>query len=1249
MTEIASNIELVGYTDILLIDRATSEVVEHIRKRNQITEPFARWLLTGNLCTHNPSSQDTTSDSLTVDSNSVSLFLGSRSIPRYQTITTSCGTGEFGIYLLSTEVDIKPDTQIPPYLKADLNALSDKLVEGKNAVVYYGTPTTQNAGRTMAVDNGGCRWSALKSNPSFQTTYVKDDTDTVIIKSVVLGTAHNQLTSDGYSAHIAVRQSPSVLPQEWDNAWDNASLATSQTLRAPTVISKYLVAPFLRGTMRAGRYGDGLYTSGQFGTNSNSFINYYDLASKQAEYNSGDAAYNLAKTNGLTGETYATDPNKCISDQCSGGFAIGSGKAIRLDKGAETFSTSGVSRQVLIRYQERLAPTDASSNSAMTAMTYSGAALLFTSTEGTSIPETIYRYCAPVMVAKRGATPAEDLVEGFISLGVGTFTDATLGPTGTGVEIHKFAIRVGLWREMTANTGNLSAWIGSGSPNLIIRYGRVAVLPYAIGRTNTVNSEQAETSTTGTTYSFGTHDGSNDGTAGGNCYYLPITHILSGVSLHDWSFSTATADDLIPMLCANNNFQPGLILDDEDYTRNGDFIFAMAPNRNSSSSVASRIAMLVNDEGLNPVILNSDQHWNETHSLVMSGLTLETPITKTAEQILVVRYAYAFEIQPAPPARPLPFDVSLPSPVNATSLAITWTPTENTERYLLRRSTLSDFSEDVRLPVPSPLLGNPNSGYFLDTGLLPNRLYYYRFAAANVGGWLRPWCEDSQKTEPLIDPVVAPTDFRSATIYARSVELVWQWPQPTPLTDSSVRDDITLFFQRYRLQYQQAVEVNGVTPTLEEALASDTGWIDVDDTDSLLTDKATVSWPLIGLSPSSSYYVRIRAEIEPSYYENAHDAQSAWTGLALDTDDLPMPSAVAGIEIRRTDYDYANGTLEVVWNGQADMSFQVRYKRDDDDVEWNPANVRTVEGNRAIFANVPYAQWSQFKVRVWPFNESYPLPDDTLGDISDIIGPAEATSSAYPIARGTTESGGSLAVRPNTNTAIAYETVEINGVLTPVSTDISYGGFTESTLSRLFAQPVGTEPPAMMILSGSHTGTTNTTGYELYRQTHLKIRLGFDNSLAEGVTAAIFNDENDNTSGKCIAWKLPFELYKLDADGRTINFNPSVKLKMTLFGGREGSSDVVIGTLADVLGGALEERYVSLPFSTLQRGLVATNAEIRDQSFDYYTVEWDICASDDGEGQIVTETEQLILRLAMWGLVTDENGIRFEFQEDEEV
>ena len=1248
MADAISDVKLIGYTDVLLVDRRTNQVVEQLRQKNQITEPFARWVLTGNLCTHNPSSQDNANASLTIDSNSVSRFLGSKSIPRYQTVTSSCGNGEFGIYLLSVEAPIKADTQIPPYLGANLQGTTNKIKDAKPVLVYYGTATTQNAGNlTMAVDNGGCKWSQIASNPAFQTTYVKDDETSVTIKSIILGAAHGQLTNDGYSAHIAVRQSPSILPQGWDNSWDNATTAASNTLKAPTIISKYLVAPYLRGTIKNGRYGDGIYTTGKFGTSGSFYISYYDLASKQFEFNGAAASYDLAKVNGLTGEIYSTNPDKFVANNCSGGFAIGNGKAIRVDKGAETISSGGVgtARQVILRYQERLSPVDPASADNMTASDFINDALTFYPTENTTIPETIYKYCAPVMVAKRGATAEDDLLEVFVSLGVGTFSNSTLGPTGTGIEVHKFAIKIGKWRAATAADGDFSSLILR--ENWIIKYGRVAVLPYAIGRTNSSNSEAAETSTTGSTYTFGTYDDVNGigGTVGGYCYYLPITHILAGTSLHDWTYTeNDPVVDRVPQLCANSNFQPGLVLDAGTFERLGDCIFAMAPNPNASSTtVSTRIAMLTNDEGLNPVIVNTDQHWNETHSLVMSGLVLDTPIQKTAEQILVVRYTYAFEILPAPPARPAPFAVALPVPRNATSLRLTWNPTEHTERYILRRATISDFSDEVRVNVPSPIL-HPlqNTGMLIDTGLLPNKTYYYRLSAANGGGWLEPFCEDSQQTYALCDMPVAPSSFTTAHCYARSIELSWEWPQPTPLTDSSITDDITPYFTRFELQYQQASSGS----TLTDALASDGGWIAVEDDDLLL--KETTSATVSSLLPSQEdeetvYFFRIRARINPDYYENAGSAVSSWVGLSAATECLPEPVQVAGVEILRSDYNYSNGALRLTWNGQPDMNFYVRYKLNDSTVEWNPANVVNVATNAANITDVPYegvdsdnnaaaGQWCNPIVQIWPYNDSYPLPADrsTLDATA-----AQIASEGYALARywsGT--SGMKLAVVTNN----AYETIVIDGN----NTDVSYGGFTTASLSRLFTDA---EQAAMLTLHGDYDGGVTGADYALYHQNHLKIVLEFDNQIDAESTGTVINGTRnaaENKRARCIAWKMPFELYKKKQIGEQTSFSSSLIVKQTLYGLPSGSSYVPIGTLADVFGDGVEERcYVSNTLSTKLRPLVQTG---NTAEFTKFKVEWELTSTTSGDNAILAADEELILNLYMWGIITDSEGVRFEFR-----
>lgn len=1218
MSNITTPVELVGYTEILLVDRETKKVVRQVRQKNQITEPFARWLLTGNLATHSPTSNEQSSDMLTMDSNSVSLFLGSRSIPRFQTVLSDCGTGEFGIYLLSKDVHISPRTQIPPYLNGSLSALStSRNNDGTSVLVYYGTASSQNTGDLMmAVDNGGCKWSSVLGNPAFTTTYVKDDNNVATIRSVVLGATHAQLTDSGYNAYIAIWQSPTIIPQGWDNAWDNAA-TSSETIKAPTIIDNYLIAPFLRGTIRDGRYSDGLYTTGKFGTSLNSFISYYDLGSKQFECNGSATSYNNAKVNGLTGEVYSTDPSKFVTAECAGGYAIGNGKAIRLLNGATTLNGSGecVKRGVKIASQTRLSPNG--SGTFDPADIFSGTALESSATEGTTVPETIYKYAMPVMVAKRGVNPEDDVIEVFLSMGVGVFSDSTLGPTGTGIEIHKFTIKVGRWRTME---GTLTAAISS-DVGLVVKHGRVAVLPYAIGRAAETWSLNGGETTRGQFYTFGTYDDA------GNCYYLPITHLLNGVDLCDWTYTETDTDDRTPLYSANKNFQPGLILEPSATTglaRIGDFIFAMAPNRTMAGTVATRVAALVNDEGLRPVITNADQHWSQTHSLVMSGLTLDSPIQKSADQILVVRYTYAFEILPPKPARPVPFAVDVPDVQTATALTVTWTPTVHTERYLLRRAKLSDYSDEVRLPVPSPLISSTDGSY-LDADLLPNTTYYYRLAATNVAGYNALWCEGSHKTNPLTETVAAPSSFTASEVYARSIHLTWAWNQPTPATDSLVINDITSFFERFQLQYQTITAGDGgLEAALSAARASEEGWTDVSNT-ALLT-KTTTGLMLGSLSPLTQYYFRIRAKITPAYYENTVNAVSGWAYLSQETADLPAPEAVSGIVLTRTDYHFSTGDVEVAWQGQNDMRFKVNYKVDDVEAGYSATNLTEVQTNHVTLTGLPYGTtsspgaWDKLSVKIAPFNETHAYSESSECN-------TEETSESYVLARNI-----SADLSNPTGTLRAASNEAMGG---PASEEESYGNFSAALFPRLFAQDslAGTRYPVTLTIPGTYSEQAQS-GTPFSERSRLRVTLKFENRIAAA---------DELQAAPCLAWKMPFVLRKqVTATSAEANFTNGVKVAMTLYGCRENEEDVAIGTLNDVVDVA-GNITTTTSFSTRNRPLVAANildAQDQPQEFTSFKVEWVIETVSSGE-TLIDETETLLLELYMWGIITDSRYFEF--------
>lgn len=1203
-----NSIKLVGYTELMLVDRETSKVVKYVKQENQLTEPFARWVLAGNLCVHNTS---TATAQLAVESNPISALLGSTSLPHYQTVTTSLGTGKFGIYLMTSDVNIQKSTQIPPYVSASLGALSD-------SVAYYGSSNTSNDGKTMAPDNGSCRWSKVGLNPAYTTTYIKDDENTVSIKSVVLGARHDQRTGDSYSSYIMVRQSPVVLPPNWDNAWENAQSSSSTTLNAASSVSNFLVAPFLRTTLRDGRYGDGIYTISTEGG-----IGFFDLAEKEFETHTNGSP---TVTNGITGETYTPSTSDSAgfvsSTHCGGGFAIGGSKAIRVTKGAETIVDGvGTVRMISLEYQRKLIRSDTvQSGSGTTTETWYGTYPNLTFTPSSladimqTVPETIYKNCAPVMVAIRGTRtnivgtyvdpntgltvnrtevvddPTEDRIEIFCSVGVGTFTESTdaegYHPGGTGIELQKKVIKINAFRESVPNTDFATTLI-----NNVINYGRVAVLPYAVG---TLASPTAgatpDTSMTGARYTFGTYDPVNE------VYYLPITHIVNGLQLDSWTMKTdPTAADWVPVLCAKPDSQPGLIFDD-NFTRLGDFMFAIAPCPGNGSGVAAaRLAMLTTDDGYSPTIINSRQCWNMTQSLVMSGLTLPEPIEKTPSQILVVRYSYAFEILPLVPVQPSNFTVQPPDSDVATSLVVHWVPGERTERLRLRRSLYSTYSDETKLYVKSPLLF-PDNGEYIDTKLRPNTAYFYRIRGENSSSMLAvaatDWTTVSAVTKPLIETVVTPSPFQMTEVSFRYVELAWAWNQPTPETDPLIANDITDYFDTYTLQYKLAPALaEGETEYASTVYDDPDGWTTV-TANTNLQDLHTTSCRVTALTPKQTYLFRLRAEIEPSTYSNPQDAVSPWIGISQTMNDLPVPALVTDIVVRRTDYNYNVGVIEMSWPGQLEMEFAVDYIVDSE----YTATPTTVADNMLVFntmdADGATSVWSDFQYKIVPFNETHEIPED-------VTALAAITSTGTSTGLALCRDGDSTVIVENNiyagadlNNLILYE----NALGEPA---VEGQGFTQTEISRLFAQGTIDGTPVSALLYGDTVANDTAVGYQKY----IRIRLG--------ITAPTL------TAYQTVSWKFPFEiLHRIN--GVAAEFPTGTRLRFNVYGqyltDGEVTSEVCLGTLNNIPGiegttpdFSLTSMVNGIAFTTRNRTLafVPTDSDPAINGYyDRYIAEW---------------------------------------------
>lgn len=617
-------VELVGIVNVYVLDDE-DRVVQRRTVYNQITEPYARWLLFGNLGTH----YTTTIFDQEHSGNGISHLLYSSPYKKttdptildpnlkegYQIVTGVCGQDDysmsgvrsdriprFAIYALDCDIDIKPNTVFLPVYNPDLQTLSfDHLScysnpEQREETVYTFAPSTRHRG-----------WSRVRSNPIFTTSYMRSY-GTIEVKSVVLGASYKSASES--LPCITVRQSPSEIPLEWEAEQDGED-------------GVYLIAPFIRtsrvssrsedyktldGLYDGDRFGDGLYGTGYTSDGQGDNITFWNYGTNSFFTSSGGVVHNP-----VTNEDFATSKAGFVHDEIAGGFALGYGKAIRADKGNNEFSENRcIGRSVIFRMQEKL--TDyAEVKEYETPVLYA--------TEGTSIPETIYTYNSPVMVAKRGESTADDRIEVFVSLGVGTFTEYTdengfYHPGGTGVEVHKLVLYIDHYRYTTTTL----EMVLEDNPEFLVNYGRVAVLPYAIG------FRLDDSRDSGLTYLAGSYDAPWD------TYYLPITHILSGVDTLDWSFN---GNGLEPMLCATKRQQPGVVY----YGCGWEFIRACLLGFDDT-----RLVYLSVYDGYLPIAVNRLQRWSTFAGMVLSGVSLDEPIIKEEGQRLVINYSYGFRI-----------------------------------------------------------------------------------------------------------------------------------------------------------------------------------------------------------------------------------------------------------------------------------------------------------------------------------------------------------------------------------------------------------------------------------------------------------------------------------------------------------------------------------------------------------------------------------------------------------------------------
>jgi hypothetical protein len=681
--DLNSTSSLSGIIDVFLVDKETKKIVKHVRKKNQITEAFARWVLAGNLGTPNSGyvvntgSSNNNTITQNMSSNPISVALSSKCVAKYQTIfSVAAGAGggsNFGIYLLDTPTRVLSHTQIPQYTDASLTSAHP-------AVAFYGTYDTEDEGPyTMSMNDGGSKWTTIGSPPGHMTTYMKTD-GTATVHSIIFGAFH------GGRGYLSTLQSPAVLPSGWDNTWAGFNAAGSSTQLGSDVIkNEWLLAPFSSKTTINSRRGTCMYavslSGGSYVDSGNYYMGFYDLSSKQFEFNTAAEQ----KTNGLTSEKYQTNTGAMVPQRMWGGISIGNGKVIRVDKGADT----STNRQININFTTSL--TNASDNTALN--TVSITLRPHTSLSGSaSIPEAIYTRCSPVMAAcpymvTSGDSNSADRIDVFISMGVGrykigehTLNGETQDIIATGVEIQRIRLKVNNIKSSASKASDLLLNLPTYIENLTSTedgsgdyYGElVAVIPYAIGQD--VGTTNGGITPNGSQYLQGYYDNVEDE------YYLPFTHILQGVDTNTWTFDSTKPQATTLLPCGDNVMHYGAVFEaDNAFERDRDFMFGVD---------GRHIIPCVTDEGLVPLTVNSTQRRSASVGRVLSGVILDAPITKLENQILVVQYSYLFDIIPIKPLPPNDFEgISTAANVIELSWVVAWA-SEN--------QTITDFTFQYR-------------------------------------------------------------------------------------------------------------------------------------------------------------------------------------------------------------------------------------------------------------------------------------------------------------------------------------------------------------------------------------------------------------------------------------------------------------------------------------------------------------------------------------------------------------------------
>ena len=274
-------------------------------------------------------------------------------------------------------------------------------------------------------------------------------------------------------------------------------------------------------------------------------------------------------------------------------------------------------------------------------------------------------------------------------------------------------------------------------------------------------------------------------------------------------------------------------------------------------------------------------------------------------------YSNALEVTtpPNPPAAPTGLTVS---PISTTALRLRWTDNATNERnYLVERSTDGiNFTQIVSLPS--------NDTVYTDTGLTPNRTYYYQVRASNAGGFSA--YSNIASATTVDTPPNAPSGLTARPVSRNTIDLTW--------TDNSANED------GFRIERApdgiNFRHIGGVT-------AGVTTFSDV------------------GLAPSTRFFYRVRAFNEGGFslYSNVANATT-----------LPNPPAEPSNLTARV---VSQTQINLAWsdNSTDEDGFHIHQSTDGGQT-YN--QIATVTRNGTTYASTGLTANTTYRYRVTSFN-----------------------------------------------------------------------------------------------------------------------------------------------------------------------------------------------------------------------------------------------------------------------------------------